>query len=116
MSFVQTTQQKVTLTTPNERVDLTCIKGFGAFNVLVEDADFPGSGACAVFSIAANVNQARVQSTAAVMGSDGETLQIYWVSGQRPQLAFTGKVNPEFLPKKYLVACTLLSVDPTVRT
>ena len=115
MSFVTTESQTVTINSPADRVELTCIKGYGAFQVMIEDANWPGSGASTVFQICANSNQAQVQKTVAVTGMDGEQLMMIWNAGQRPMLAITGRVNPEYLPKKYIVVATCLSTSANVR-
>jgi len=97
--------QHVTITDVNDREELTCIKGYGTFTVFVEDADHPDTGASAIFHVAANRSSSSIHKPCNAAGMDGESLTLIWTPGMRPLLGFTGKPNPEFLPKNYVVVC-----------
>lgn len=101
--------QKVKVKSPTERVVLECMEGFGVFTVFVEDAERPDTGASACFNVAGNVANTSIVKVCSVTGLDGESLTLTWASGERPKLGFSGKPNPEFLPKKYLVYAGSLS-------
>lgn len=102
--------QKVKITSSTERVPLSCMEGFGIFTVFIEDADHPDTGASASFTVAGNVGGASSVKNCDVRGLDGEALTLTWAAGERPKLGLSGRVNPEFLPKKYLVFAGALSV------
>jgi hypothetical protein len=114
MKQIQT--QKVTITDANDKEELTCINGYGVFTIFVEDSDHPDTGASAIFHVAANKSVSSIQRTCNAPGLDGEILTLVWGSGERPKLTFTGKPNPEFLPKDYLVLCGSLQKDDFVST
>ena len=97
--------QKVSITDNNDRKILTCVKGFGTFTVYVEDADHPDTGASAIFHVAANKSTTSIHRPCNAPGTDGESLTLIWTPGDKPRLTFTGKPNPEFLPKNYVVVC-----------
>lgn len=101
MKFINT--QTVTITDQNDREELTCIQGYGVFNVLVEDIDHPDVGASAIFNVAANRWSSSIQRPCSVQGQDGETLNIYWSAGERPFLSYIGRTSSEFMPKHYMV-------------
>ncbi len=103
--------QKVTVKDPKDKVELTCMEGYGIFTVFVEDSDFPQTGASACFNVAGNKSSSSINKSCGVTGLDGESLQITWVAGERPKLSFSGKPSPEFLPKRYLVYAGALSAN-----
>lgn len=103
--------QKVSLLDEKTRVVLSCMEGFGIFTVYIEDADHPETGASACFNIAANRNYSSITKAASVTGVDGESLIITWTPDDRPRLSFYGRVNAEFLPKRYLVFAGALSAN-----
>ena len=115
MSLIENATQKVTLNAADERVELTCVRGYGIATISIEDADFSGSGAAASFVLAGNAYSSQITTTASVAGADGEKLVVTWPNGKRPMLSFSGRVNPEFLPKRYIVYAGMLSIEPKIR-
>lgn len=105
----------VILSSPSDTVELTAVKGYGAFTIAVEDAQWPGSGAAALFNVCANTNSVDIKRTATVTGIDGEQVVVYWQTGSRPTLGFLNHINAEYLPKKYLVHVGHLSTEPAVK-
>ena len=108
MKFVKT--QIVQITGPNDKVELTCMEGYGIFTVFVEDADKPNTGASGAFTVAANIGNSSISRICSATGLDGEAVVLTWANNERPKLGFSGRPNPEFLPKRYLVLSGALSV------